>query len=106
MLRSAALAIRASRVLLLAKYGRESSQRKVAGCDAIRRPIGEAEHVVSLYDLYFTQLFLWMIASITRLCWRMTQRVKCPCEETFLCRHTCASLRSRSMVGATLVVAR
>jgi hypothetical protein len=36
----------------LAKYDRESSQRRVAGYAAIRRPIGEAVHVVSLFDLY------------------------------------------------------
>jgi hypothetical protein len=37
-----------------------------------------------------------------RLCWRMTQSVKCPCEgkETFLCRHARIGLRSRSIVGA------
>jgi hypothetical protein len=37
-----------------------------------------------------------------RLCWRMTQSVKCPCEgkETFLCRHARIGLRSRTMVGA------
>ena len=42
-----------------------------------------------------------------RLCWRMTHGVKFPGEgkETFLCRHARTGLRSRSMVGATLVVA-
>src|SRR6266571_3235219 len=42
------------------------------------------------------------------LCWRMTHRVKCPGEgkETFLCRHARPGLRSRTMVGRSLVVAR
>jgi len=37
-----------------------------------------------------------------RLCWRMTQRVKCPGEGkgTFLCHHARPGWRSRRMVGA------
>ncbi len=73
MLHFATVATRTSRGLLLAKYDRESSQRRAAGCDVIRPPRGGAVHVVSLYDLYLTLLFFMDDCAYTKATFSLCQ---------------------------------